>query len=275
MNATLRNDEFEFIANFLKQRSGLALTPDKMYLVESRLQPIARAQGCKDLSELITRIRTNVASTSVQTEVTEAMTTNESSFFRDTKPFEHFIKTIIPTLRAQNPAMNTLRIWSAACSTGQEPYSLAIAYKEEEAKLPGLRCEILATDIADKVVERAQKGHYSQFEVQRGLPIQYLLKYFKQMPENNWELAESIRKMVTFRSANLLTPYVGMGPFDLIFCRNVLIYFDDKTKSDVMSRMADILVPGGYLFLGSAESTLGLCDKFKPVEGMNGAFTKI
>lgn len=275
MTATLRADEFEFIAGFLKQRSGLSLTQDKMYLVESRLQPIARAQGCKDLSELITRIRTNVASASVQTEVTEAMTTNESSFFRDTKPFEHFIKLVIPALRAANPGMTNLRVWSAACSTGQEAYSLAIAFKEEESKLPNLRCDILGTDIADKVIERAQKAQYSQFEVQRGLPIQLLIKYFKQLPENNWELHEPVRKMATFKNVNLLAPFTGLGPFEIVFCRNVLIYFDDKTKADVMNRLADVLVTGGYLYLGSAESTLGLSSRYKPVEGANGLFVKI
>ena len=274
MTATLRADEFDFIASFLKQRSGLALTQDKMYLVESRLQPIARAQGCKDLSELITRIRTNVASAGVQTEVTEAMTTNESSFFRDTKPFEHFTKLVIPKLRESNPGMNLLRVWSAACSTGQEPYSLAMAFKEEEAKLPNLRCDILGTDIADKVIERAQKAQYSQFEVQRGLPIQLLIKYFRQLPENNWEMHEPVRKLARFQNVNLLTPFNTLGQFEVIFCRNVLIYFDEKTKSDVMNRLADALVQGGFLFLGSAESTLGLTTCFKPVEGTNGLFTK-
>lgn len=275
MTTPLKTEEFEFIANFLKQRSGLALTQDKMYLVESRLQPIARAQGCKDLGELITRIRTNIAPASLLTEVIEAMTTNESSFFRDTKPFEHFIKIVIPKLREKNPGMTTLRIWSSACSTGQEPYSLAMAFKEEEAKLPSLRCDILATDIADKVIERAKKAHYTQFEVQRGLPIQLLIKYFKQLPENSWELHEPIRKLVHFRNVNLLAPYTGMGQFEVIFCRNVLIYFDEKTKSDVMNRMADLLVPGGYLFLGSAESTLGLTARYKMVEGANGLFMKL
>lgn len=275
MTATLRTDEFEFIAGFLKQRSGLALTQDKMYLVESRLQPIARAQGCKDLSELIARIRTNTASTGLQAEVTEAMTTNESSFFRDTKPFEYFTGTVIPRLRESNPGLTALRVWSSACSTGQEPYSLAIAFKEAEAKLPNLRCEILGTDIADKVIERAVKGQYTQFEVQRGLPIQLLIKYFKQLPENNWELHETVKRMVTYRNVNLLAPFTGMGQFEVIFCRNVLIYFDEKTKADVMHRMADLLTPGGYLFLGSAESTFGLSARFAPVEGTNGLFMKM
>lgn len=275
MTVVLRTEDFEFIANFLKQRSGLALTQEKMYLIESRLQPIARAQNCKDLAELIARLRTNAASTALQTEIVEAMTTNESSFFRDTKPFDHFVKIVIPRLRESNPGLNTVRIWSAACSTGQEPYSLAMTFKEEETKLPGLRCDILATDIADKVIDRAVKGLYSQFEVQRGLPIQLLIKYFKQLPDNMWELHEPIRRMVRFRNVNLLAPLLGMGQFEIIFCRNVLIYFDEKTKSDVLDRMADLLVPGGFLFLGSAESVLGLTKRYKSVEGANGLFTKL
>ncbi len=274
MNATLRADEFDFIAGFLKQRSGLALTQDKMYLIESRLQPIARAQGCKDLSELITRIRSNSASAGLQNEVTEAMTTNESSFFRDTKPFEQFTKLMIPALRTLYPAMANLRIWSSACSTGQEPYSLAMCFKEEEAKLANLRCDILATDIADKVIERASKAHYTQFEVQRGLPIQLLIKYFKQLPENMFELHESVRHLVRFKNVNLLESFNMLGQFEIVFCRNVLIYFDEKTKADVLNRMADKLVAGGYLYLGSAESVLGLSNRYKPVEGVNGLFMK-
>jgi chemotaxis protein methyltransferase CheR len=275
MTAALRLDEFVFIADFLKTRSGLALTADKLYLIESRLQPIARAQGYADVSDLIARMRAGSVNAAVQNEIIEAMTTNESSFFRDTKPFDIFAKQAVPKLRELYPSMQTLRLWSSACSTGQEAYSLAIAFKEEEAKYGGLKCDILGTDIADKVIERARKAHYTQFEVQRGLPIQYLLKYFKQQPDNVWELSELIRQMATFKNVNLLAPLTGLGMFEVIFCRNVLIYFDEKTKTDVMNRMADVLVAGGFLFLGSAESTLGLSSRFKPVEGMNGVFTKV
>lgn len=272
--AALAADEFDFIAGFLKQRSGLALTHDKMYLIESRLQPIARAQGMESIAELVRRIRTNGVAPAVITEVTEAMTTNESSFFRDTKPFEYFTKLLIPRLRETNPGMTRLRVWSSACSTGQEPYSTAIAFREEGMRLPGLSCEIFCTDINDKVIERAKEGKYSQFEVQRGLPIMLLMKYFTQLPENQWQVQDSLKQMMRFQNVNLLAPFVGFGPFEVIFCRNVLIYFDEKTKSDVLDRMADMLIPGGFLILGSAESVYGLSKRFTPLEEARGVFIK-
>ncbi len=269
MTQTLSNDEFEFIAGFLKQRSGLALTPDKGYLLDTRLSPIAKANGMADLKELIAKLRTNPAPTIVH-QVIESMTTNESMFFRDTKPFDQLSKVILPSLKAAG--RSHVRIWSAACSTGQEAYSTAMVLKEESVKYPGMSFEIIGTDLADKVVERARTGIYSQFEIQRGLPITMLMKYFAQRPNNNWEISDAIKSMVKFNTGNLLAPFTAMGRFDVIFCRNVLIYFDEKTKSDIIDRMAGILTPPGYLFLGGSESTHGLSTKFKILEEHRGLF---
>jgi chemotaxis protein methyltransferase CheR len=219
---------------------------------------------------LIARLRLNPPPALVN-EVVESMTTNESMFFRDSKPFEQLTQLVLPALKAAGKT--TIRIWSAACSTGQEPYSIAITLKEEASKYPGLKAEIYATDLAEKVLERARSGVYSQFEVQRGLPITLLMKYFAQVAGNQWQVNEAIRSMVTYAPANLLTSYAALGRFDIIFCRNVLIYFDEKTKSDALERMAGILNPPGYLFLGGAESTLGLTKKFTQSTEYRGLFT--
>lgn len=269
MSNALTTEEFDFIAGLLKQRSGLSLTPDKGYLIDTRLGPIAKANGMTNVRELIVRLRSNPNAPIVY-QVVESMTTNESMFFRDTKPFDQLVKVILPEMKAKGKT--SIRIWSAACSTGQEAYSIAMTLKEESAKYPGLSAEIYATDLAEKVVERSRAGIYSQFEIQRGLPIAYLMKYFTQRPNNNWEINDAIKSMVKFTTGNLLTPYTGIGRFDIIFCRNVLIYFDEKTKADVLDRMAAIMNPPGYLYLGGSETTHGLTTKFKVVEAHRGLF---
>lgn len=259
MTQALTNEEFEFISGVLKQRSGLALTKDKGYLLETRLGPLAKANGMADLRELIAKMRQNPGA-AVVAQVVEAMTTNESMFFRDTKPFDQLTKVILPELKAKG--RNNLRIWSAACSTGQEAYSIAMTIKEEAMKNPSLMAEIYGTDLAEKVVERARAGVFSQFEIQRGLPIALLMKYFAQRPNNNWEINDALKAMAKFSTGNLLTPFTTIGRFDIIFCRNVLIYFDEKTKADVLDRMAAVLNAPGYLFLGSSETTNGLSSKY-------------
>ena len=269
MTLALTNDEFEFISGMLKQKSGLALTPDKGYLLETRLTPIAKANGLADIKALIVKLRANPTAP-LAYQVIESMTTNESMFFRDTKPFDQLSKVILPDLKAKGKTQ--VRIWSAACSTGQEAYSTAITLKEESVKYPGMNFEIYGTDLAEKVLEKARAGIYSQFEVQRGLPITYLMKYFVQRPNNNWEISDAMKAMVRFAPGNLLTPYTA-GKFDIIFCRNVLIYFDEKTKSDVLDRMAAILNPPGYLFLGGSETVHGLSSKFKVSTEHRGLFS--
>lgn len=268
MTLTLAPDEFEFISNLLKTKSGLALTPDKGYLLDTRLGPVAKANGMADIRELIAKLRAN-PNAPIAYQVVESMTTNESMFFRDSKPFEQLTKVILPELKAKGK--NSIRIWSAACSTGQEAYSVAMAIKEESTKYPGLMAEIYGTDLAEKVVDRARAGVYSQFEIQRGLPIAYLMKYFTQRANNNWEINDSIKAMVKFETGNLLQPFTA-GRFDIIYCRNVLIYFDEPTKSDVLNRMAAVMNPPGYLYLGGSETTHGLTTKYKVIEAHRGLF---
>ena len=261
--------DYSFLQGFLKDKSGLVLSDDKQYLIESRLMPIARKSGLNSIADLIAKLR-GLGDRTLQTAVVEAMTTNESFFFRDKTPFEHFTETIIPHL-VKTRQRGRIRIWCAASSTGQEPYSLAICLKEHAAKLGGLSFEIIGTDISQEVLEKAKVGIYSQFEVQRGLPVQMLLKYFKQSGEM-WQIAPEIRSMVSYRSFNLLDSYAAMGKFDVIFCRNVLIYFDQKTKSDVMARLAKQMPDDGYLLLGAAETVVGLTSAFQAVPGKRGLY---
>ncbi len=261
--------EFEFLRKFLKERSGLDLSVDKQYLVESRLQPMARRMGLSGLDMLIQKIRSGSAA--VADEVVDAMTTNETFFFRDKIPFELLRDVAIPELLAARANRRSIRIWCAAASTGQEPYSIAMVLKELGAALAGWRVEIVATDISPTVLEKSRSGMYSQFEVQRGLPIQYLVKYFKQIGDM-WQINPDLRAMVQYRSFNLLQDFAGLGRFDIIFCRNVLIYFDQDTKVSIFSRLARSLEGDGYLMLGAAETVVGLTDAFKPYQERRGLY---
>lgn len=262
--------DYAFLQGFLKEKSGLVLSEDKQYLIESRLMPVARKAGLGTIADLIAKLRSSGDRT-LQTAVVEAMTTNESFFFRDKTPFEHFVDTIIPHL-VQNRQRGRVRIWCAAASTGQEPYSLAMCLKENAAKLGGLSFEIIGTDISHEVLEKAKAGFYTQFEVQRGLPVQLLLKYFKQHGEM-WQISPEIRSMVSYRHFNLLDSFSSLGQFDVIFCRNVLIYFDQPTKTDIMNRLAKQMPNDGYLLLGAAETVVGLTTSFQSVPGKRGLYT--
>ena len=266
----MKPDDFEFMATMLKQRSGLVLNQDKAYLLESRLMPVARARGIKGVDELITEIRATKKEDMI-VEVTEAMTTNESFFFRDIKPFDMFKEHVLPHVLEKCAAKRAFRIWCAAASNGQEPYSLAMILKEEAARLAGWKIDIVGTDISRQVLAKAQKGLYSQFEVQRGLPITLLVKYFDKV-EDQWQLKPEIRSMVTYKFYNLLDDLTGLGHFDVVFCRNVLIYFDQPTKSKVLDGIAKLMPDHGMLFLGGAETVLGISDKFKPVQGQRGVY---
>jgi chemotaxis protein methyltransferase CheR len=254
----------------LKQRSGLVLSDDKQYLVESRLLPIARKAGFVHLSELVAALQRGDRDV-LMTRVVEAMTTNETFFFRDKTPYENFRFTVMPALLSAREVVRTIRIWCAAASTGQEPYSLAMALKEGQPDLSGWRIEIVATDLSSEVLEKARAGVYSQFEVQRGLPIQLLVKYFTKVGDM-WQIAPEIRAMVKFRQLNLLADFSALGSFDLVFCRNVLIYFDQETKIDLLNRLARITAGDGYLVLGAAETVVGLTDRFRTVPELRGLY---
>jgi chemotaxis protein methyltransferase CheR len=263
--------DYDFFQRLLKARSGLVLSDDKHYLLETRLLPVIRRLGIATLGQLAAKLR-EPGSAAVEEAVVEAMTTNESFFFRDKAPFEAFTSTMLPHLLRNRAATQALRIWCAAASTGQEPYSLAILLKENAAKLGGRRVEILATDISNEVLTRAKSGVYTQFEVQRGLSVQYLVKYFAKEGEA-WRIAPEIRGAVEFRYLNLLKPFAGIGMFDIVFCRNVLIYFDPETKVDVLSRIGKVMRPDGYLVLGGAETVVGLTDDFRPVAALRSIYS--
>lgn len=262
--------QFEYLKQFLKAKSGLVLTNEKQYLVESRLLPVARRHGHAGLAELIQAMQ-KPGALQLCSDVVEAMTTNESFFFRDSTPFQHFREVMLPAMLKARADRRTIRIWCAAASTGQEPYSLAICLKEAAPKLAGYRVEIIGTDLSNEVLEKARNGIYSQFEVQRGLPIQMLLKYFTQKGDL-WQINPELRSMVQWRKLNLLENFSTLGSFDIVYCRNVLIYFDQPTKVDVLQRISKQMPADGYLVLGAAETVVGLTDAFRPVPDLRGLY---
>ncbi|MDG4602229.1 MAG: protein-glutamate O-methyltransferase CheR [Defluviicoccus sp.] len=265
--------DFQFLSALIKERSGIALSSDKTYLLENRLGPLAAQRRLNDIAGLVARMR-SVRDEQLIRDVVEAMTTNESLFFRDGKPFELLRTVILPRIVAARPKERPLRIWSAACSSGQEAYSVAITLLEEEALLAGRPVEIVATDIATSMLIKAKAGVYSQFEVQRGLPIRLLLKYFTQKG-TNWEIAPRLRSMVSFRQHNMLGECAGLGRFDIVFCRNVLIYFDEPTKKGVIERIAQVLAPDGVLLLGAVETIIGLSTRLEIVPGAAGIYRPV
>jgi chemotaxis protein methyltransferase CheR len=260
--------DYEYLRKLLKERSGLDLSADKQYLVESRLLPLARKAGLSGIPELVQKMKGGAEAPT--SEVVEAMTTNETFFFRDKIPFDHLKDAVLPALIQARAARRSLRIWCAASSTGQEPYSIAMLVKETPA-LSGWRVEIVGTDLSQAVLEKSKSGVFSQFEVQRGLPIQMLVKYFKQNGEL-WQLNADIRAMVQHRQFNLLQDFSPLGKFDIIFCRNVLIYFDQDTKASIFERLSRQLEADGALALGAAESVVGITDAFKPYPDRRGIY---
>ncbi|MBR1272325.1 protein-glutamate O-methyltransferase CheR [Bradyrhizobium sp. AUGA SZCCT0222] len=261
--------DYEYLRKLLKDHSGLDLSADKQYLIESRLLPLSRKCGLAGISELVQKMKGGAPAIIAQ--VVEAMTTNETFFFRDKVPFDHFRDSIMPEVLKARAARKSIRIWCAAGSTGQEPYSLAMSLKEMSAALAGWRIEIIATDLSQEVLEKSKAGIYSQFEVQRGLPIQMLVKYFKQNGEL-WQINADIRAMVQHRQLNLLHDFSQLGMFDVIFCRNVLIYFDQDTKINIFGRLAKSMEADGFLVLGAAETVVGLTDVFKPFPDKRGLY---
>lgn len=266
----MNTEDFELITALLKKRSGLVLTRDKMYLLESRLTPVARRFGLGGLQGVVDAIRRRPDPKLVD-DVVDAMTTNESFFFRDMKPFDLFRDNVLPALMQARATQRHIRIWSAACSSGQEAYSLCMLLRDQASKLAGWRIEIVGTDISQEMLTKARRGAYSQFEVQRGLPIGNLVKYFTQEGDK-WTIAPELRNMVQFREFNLLDDPRGLGTFDVVFCRNVLIYFDQVTKGKVLQGIGSVMRPDGYLYLGGAETVLGVTDRFAPAAGMRGIY---
>lgn len=265
----MTEQEFTFLRELLFRQSGLSLSVDKRYLVESRLGSICRQTGVKSISGIIQAAQAGDEAMTVA--IVEAMTTNETLFFRDTQPFKQMRELILPAMLKARAPERTLKIWCAAASSGQEPYSIAMIIDEMATQFIGWRIEIMATDISLEIIEKAKAGLYSQFEVQRGLPVQLLLKHFTQEGDR-WRISERIRKMVTFRHHNLVGTSPAPGTFDVILCRNILIYFDIPTKAKVFNLLGRSIRSDGYMLLGSAETIMGLTDAFTPDRDNRGIY---
>ena len=262
--------DFELYKDLLFEKSGLVISSDKSYLLDSRLTPVAKKWNFPSIELMTLQLRA-LPDNDLIGDIVEAMTTTETSFFRDTTPFINFEQTILPLLMKQRSGKKTLRIWCTAAASGQEPYSLAMILKDNEALLKGWKIEIVATDISENILEQARRGIYTQFEIQRGVPVAYLVKFFEQINEK-WRLRDEIRTMVKFSHLNLLDRMDHLGPFDLVFCRNVLSYFDDATKGRVLGEIAERLEKDGLVVLGRGETSVGLTDKLAPATDKAGIF---
>jgi chemotaxis protein methyltransferase CheR len=267
----VKPEDVAFVADVVRKRSGLILSSDKAYLVESRLAPLARQRELPSVEALIQTLR-KTTDEKLLWAVTDALTTNETFFFRDKTPFDQFRDEVLPALAAKRGA-GPLRVWCAACSTGQEPYSIAMLMEDLKAKYPTLKLDICASDISDRVLEKAKAGIYTQFEVQRGLPITQLVKFFDKADEN-WQVKAHLRQVIRWRQFNLLEDMRPLGRFDVVYCRNVLIYFDPETKRKVLENIAAVMADDGYLFLGAAETVMGLTDAFQPAPGHRGLYAR-
>jgi len=263
-------EDFELLRRIVKSRSGLTLSPDKAYLLENRLMAVARKWGMNDIEGLAATVRSG-PNEELLREITEAMTTNETLFFRDQAPFDQLEKVVFPRLLESRKDKRHIRIWSAGCSSGQEPYSISMVLKQMAGALEDWRVDILATDISRTMLDKARAGLYTQFEVQRGLPIAMLMKYFSQAGDK-WELNPSIRAMVEFDEFNLLNDPARLGRFDIVFCRNVLIYLDQPTKTRVLENICKLMPDDGVLYMGGAETVMGVTEKFQPVSEYRGMY---
>ncbi len=253
---------FHLLAGLLKSRSGVLLGREKAHFLESRLLPVAVRAGLPDVDALAVALA-RPGSEALATETVEAMLNHETYFYRDSAPFELLRRSVLPALRAARQATRHLRIWCAAASTGQEPYSIAMMLAADEDAWAGWQVEIVATDLSGRAIERAEAGRYSQFEVQRGLPIRLLVRHFEKEGAQ-WQLSRDIRRRVRFRRANLARPFADLGRFDIVLCRNVLMYFDGAARADILSRIRTMMPTDGCLLLGAAETVLGLGVDFRP-----------
>jgi chemotaxis protein methyltransferase CheR len=263
-SVTLNKVDFDFVRALVHKRAAIVLEEEKDYLVESRLSSLARREGFASVADLLVQLRANRGQYLSQ-KVVQAMTTNETSFFRDLHPFEALRKQILPELIGRRSAMRRLHIWCGAASTGQEPYSIAMLLREYFAELSSWELRIIATDLSPDVLAQAQEGRYSQLEINRGLPASFLIKYFTRQG-TQWRLKDEILRMVELRQLNLIESWPALPMMDLVLMRNVLIYFDLDTKKMILSRVRKLLQPDGYLFLGAAETTLNIDDHFERAE---------
>lgn len=266
----MNGPDFDSFCRLVRDQTGIILTPEKGYLVRSRLTPIARSEGLAGVPELLAHLRGAPAPLLVQRCI-DSMATHESSFFRDGAPFEQLAKEVLPGLIAARQSQRSLRIWCAACSSGQEPYTVGIILQELGAQLSSWRLEVLATDMSEPILAKAKAGIYSDFEVRRGLSPERLKRWFTPQ-DAAWQVAPAIRQMIQFRPHNLLKGTAGLGVFDVILCRNVLIYFDLDRKRQILDDMGRALAPDGALYLGSAETVLGVTTAFQPALASKGLY---
>jgi chemotaxis protein methyltransferase CheR len=269
----MTDQDFDFIRKLLRERSAIVLEDGKQYLVESRLAPIVRELGLGAIADLVGLLRAPL-SNGLQQRVVEAMLTTETTFFRDLHPFEALRKAVIPDLVRKRQHVRRLNIWCAACSTGQEPYSVALLLRDYFPDLASWKVNILATDLSREVLARAREGRYSQIEVNRGLPAALLVKHFRQHG-TSWHLHDDLRGMVDFQELNLVRAWPPLPRMDLVFLRNVMIYFDVETKKAILGRMANVLQSDGYLLLGGAETTFNLNDSYQRLEQFKTGFYQL
>lgn len=253
--------DFDFVRTFVRSEAAITLEDGKEYLVTSRLTPLLRQHGVPDLATLISRLRANPHSP-LGAEVVDAMTTNETSFFRDVHPFDSLRDHVLPELIRARAAQRRLRIWCGAASSGQEPYSIALTIREHFPQLHGWSVEIAATDISPTMLAKGKAGEYSQLEVNRGLPAPLLVKHFHRQGVR-WVLSDEIRRTVTWSKVNLAERWPPAGLFDIVFMRNVLIYFDVPTKSQILRQTRQRTADDGFLILGGAETTVGVDNDYQ------------
>ncbi|MCC6641732.1 MAG: protein-glutamate O-methyltransferase CheR [Deltaproteobacteria bacterium] len=261
--ASLSRRDFETVRGLVKEHAAIVLEPGKSYLVEARLTPIAQSLRAESLASLVETLRTTPFG-SLHARVVDAMTTNETSFFRDLHPFEALRKAIVPEILRRREVERKIHVWCGASSSGQEPYSIAMLLHEHFPQLRDWSVVLIATDISEEMLERARAGRFSRLEVSRGLPAPLLVRYFERAGAE-WKLAEEVRRMVTFRTLNLVKPWPPLPPLDLVFLRNVMLYFDLEARREILGRIRRALQPDGYLFLGAAETTLHADDAFERV----------
>jgi chemotaxis protein methyltransferase CheR len=269
----MTDQDFEVIRRLLQERSAIVLEPGKQYLVESRLAPLVKQRNLNSIAELIAEVRSQPGN-GLSRQIVEAMVTTESLFFRDHHPFEALRKVVIPDLINRRRDERTLRIWCAASSTGQEPYSVAMLLREHFPELAGWKISLLASDISREVLARARQGSYKQIEVNRGLPAALLVKYFEQHG-TDWQLRPAIRSMVDFQEINLAQAWPALPRMDLVLIRNVMIYFEVETKKAILGKLSRVLRPDGYLLLGGAETTFNLDDSYRRVEPLKTGFYQL
>jgi chemotaxis protein methyltransferase CheR len=272
-------EEFKLISKYVYDISGISLDHSKAYLLETRFGPLLEEMGCASFRELHHKARTDPGK-SIEKKIVDAISTNETLFFRDTGPFEVLQHKILPDLIDKRTAKSSgilptsIRIWSAASSTGQEIYSICIVLKELLPDPKKYNIRLLGTDISDAAIAQASRGQYNKFEIERGLPRDKLQKYFT-AHRDTWKIKDEIRAMASFRKLNLMLPFAALGKFDIVFCRNVAIYFNLEDRKKLFNRIADILEPDGYLVIGSTESLTGICPKFAPQRHIRSIFYQL